>query len=85
MDKLPLEIVLRARQVFTCVLKYAYELLTLDTMMKVTASTYDPVPLDPPRWTRVNLNLNRFAPICRLSSARHLPPLPYPMSARFKL
>ena len=35
LGKLPVEITLRARQLFTSVLKYAYELLTLDTMMKV--------------------------------------------------
>jgi hypothetical protein len=29
------DIQLRGRQVFSSVLKYAYELLTLDTMMKV--------------------------------------------------
>ncbi len=33
--KLPVDIQLRGRQVFSSVLKYAYELLTLDTMMKV--------------------------------------------------
>jgi len=35
LEKLPLTIHLRARQVFTSVLKYAFELLTLDTMMKL--------------------------------------------------
>jgi len=33
--KVPLDIQLRARHVFTGVLKYAYELLTLDTFMKL--------------------------------------------------
>ncbi len=35
LSKLPLGLRLRAKQVFTSVLKYAFELLTLDTMMKV--------------------------------------------------
>jgi hypothetical protein len=36
--KLPVDIQLRGRQVFSSVLKYAYDLLTLDTMMKVVIS-----------------------------------------------
>jgi hypothetical protein len=49
--KLPVDIQLRGRQVFSSVLKYAYELLTLDTMMKVPRSgircLFDPWIRDP--------------------------------------
>jgi hypothetical protein len=47
--KLPVDIQLRGRQVFSSVLKYAYELLTLDTMMKV-------VPVPNPTYCRIENN-----------------------------
>jgi hypothetical protein len=40
-----MDIQLRARQVFTSVLKYAYELLTLDSMMKVNNTGTVPVQI----------------------------------------